>query len=1006
VTFNGISAGAASFWNAAFIGVTVPSGATTGNVVVTVGGLASNGAPFTVTAQPNISSISPTSGAAGVQVTVSGTGFGSAQGTGSVWLGSRYGTVMSWSDTQIVATVASNATSGYVQVQQGGAWSNAMPFNVSTATISSVTPSSGVPGTLVTISGSGFGAAQGNGQVWLGTANGAVQSWSDAQIVALVGAGSASGNARVLQNGVLSNPVPFTVNSLQLTSISPTSGPVGTAVTFTGAGFGASQGSGAVQLGSAAGQVVSWSDTQIVATVATGALTGIATVQQNGAWSGSFAFTVTGPDGSSMKLVPHLLNMVVGDTHTIQALNAAQQPVTGLTWTSSDPTVVSLSTDDPPVLTALAAGHVTITAGTASADVTVWAGELPVGTVLWSNPGDGSGVTKIVPAVPSPSGVADVFAFQNDGTVQAITSDGTTAWTADVSQAGTWWGTVPDFQGGLVLYNTYPGSSIGTSIVGLDGLTGQPKFTYTPQGGDLGFAGWVLSFTKLVVHPDGTILTFLGTHDGDGNGFSWVVGIDSTTGALKFSVPMPHAENSYGIIIAGDGYAYAPYATRDISNSGEGDNWSCSQFNHFRVLRIDTSGSYADIDVMDFPSRCTGDLPPPFEGIGMITNADQGVLLTWNTRDGSPDSGASYMATITGTGVSVTEQPVGTGIIDPVLQAQDGSYIGMVYTGPNALNLVAFDASGNVRWMVPGNYWPQIATADGGVIATDQDTGAAVTFDQNGNATGQLPSGGNGVPNWAGQLYAAGSSGVQLEAAWMSFGAGFASMAGGNPSGNGTSVEMVTLSEGFPLFSIWSKLGKALAGGPNPPCALGSNKVPLGGPANVTYEAFRGNELFFLKSPQASQCQQYLAKLPYSFAQIVAAVQNQVAWDGLYSNLSVYDAGTWTTDQQQWRTWKDFPKFPVCGQFWQGADWSGTVAWAQANPTSSNPQVHDVYFDTQAKPWKLLTPTTILHEALHNLSGLSDKDLYYKLTGEDLKSEHNTHPIDEKLDQNGCGGGQ
>ena len=58
---------------------------------------------------------------------------------------------------------------------------------------------------------------------------------------------------------------------------------------------------------------------------------------------------------------------------------------------------------------------------------------LPIGTVIWSNPGDGSGVQSIVPAVPSTSGVADVFAFQADGTVQAITSDGTVAWTADVS---------------------------------------------------------------------------------------------------------------------------------------------------------------------------------------------------------------------------------------------------------------------------------------------------------------------------------------------------------------------------------------------------------------------------------------------------------------------------------------------------------------------------------------------------------------------------------------------
>jgi hypothetical protein len=369
---------------------------------------------------------------------------------------------------------------------------------------------------MVNIAGSGFGAAQGNGQVWLGTALGVVQSWSDAQVVAAVATGSATGNASVLQNGVMSNAVPFTVNTLQLTSISPTSGAAGTSVTFTGAGFGDSQGSGGVWLGSTDGQVVSWSDTQIVATVATGALTGIARVRQNGVWSNAATFTVPGPDG--LQLEPVLINMVVGDTHSMQAVNAAGQRVTELTWTSSDPAVASLSTDDPPVLTAVAAGHVTITAGSASADVTVWAGELPVGTVLWSkawigsggaqtvpqapltaggaagvsgfprgrwgatprqagrrarpmqspNPADESDGNWIVPAVPSPSGVADVFGFHDYNTVEATTSDGKTAWTADVSQA---WLALPDFQGGLVMVTD-------DSIVGLDGMTGQPKFTY------------------------------------------------------------------------------------------------------------------------------------------------------------------------------------------------------------------------------------------------------------------------------------------------------------------------------------------------------------------------------------------------------------------------------------------------------------------------------------------------------------------------------------------------
>src|SRR5262249_51625536 len=156
---------------------------------------------------------------------------------------------------------------------------------------------------------------------------------------------------------------------------------------------------------------------------------------------------------------------------------------TGLTWTSSNPAIVSLSTDDPPVLTAVATGHVTITAGTGSADVTVYApdpvsGGLPMGTTVWSNPGDGSGILQIVRAVPSATGVADVFALQNDGTVQAITSDGLTAWTADASGALNGYGSViPDFQGGLVLVNVQGGA--GYSIVKLDGITGQPVSTYT-----------------------------------------------------------------------------------------------------------------------------------------------------------------------------------------------------------------------------------------------------------------------------------------------------------------------------------------------------------------------------------------------------------------------------------------------------------------------------------------------------------------------------------------------
>jgi hypothetical protein len=756
-------------------------------------------AVFTIT-PPAITTTSPTSGGAGTQVTVSGSNFGSTQGTGAVWLGTTLGTVVSWSNTQIVATVAPGSTTGVAQVQQGGGWSNSVQFTVNTATISGVTPVSGLPGTQVTIAGSGFGANQGNGQVWLGTTNGVVQSWSDTQIVATVSTGSATGKAQVLQNGVWSNTKPFSVNSLQITSISPASGAPGTSVTITGAGFGAAQGTGTVQLGSINGVVISWSDTQVMASVATGSLTGIASIQQNGVTSNAKAFTVPSSGGTAVTLVPNVLNMAVGDTHTIQALGSTGQSVTGLTWTSSNPSIVSLSTTDPPILTALAVGHVTITAGTASADVTVSA-TLPLGTVLWSNPGDGSGVTKIIPAVPSATGVADVFALQNDNTIAAITSDGTTAWTYSATPAD-FLTVVPDFQGGLIVYDSGSG---GASIKKLDGITGQPYPAYS--GTNLGLP---------VVHTDGTIFAVQGTS---------VIGIDPTTGSQKFSVPIsiPGPAMNPNNCPANGGTTYSTYAF-DIQTSsgsgyatnlmvaGDGNAYLAFGYNefvlncrlsatHLRLLQVSSSGSSNVLTILD---------TPPYDGhgnatlicettnftLGMITNADTGLALSWSlwfeAGEGCTPGPLYGMATTTGSSVSVVPGPSLPGqttfggpelTVVPVLQAQDGSFVGTVSVpGPpptySQTNMVAFDATGNVRWVV-ANETPQIATADGGVLGQ-----SGTTYDQNGNATGQVSI---ATQSWSGLEYTSANSISQVFLPPIPPDiASFWSQAGGNPSGSGT----------------------------------------------------------------------------------------------------------------------------------------------------------------------------------------------------------------------------
>ena len=97
--------------------------------------------------------------------------------------------------------------------------------------------------------------------------------------------------------------------------------------------------------------------------------------------------------------------------------------------------------------------------------------------------------------------------------------------------------------------------------------------------------------------------------------------------------------------------------------------------------------------------------------------------------------------------------------LNPVLQPQDGSFVGTVQVWYDAdmnpqTDMVAFDQTGSVRWMVPGNYQPQIATADGGVIATDP-SGVAITFDQYGSATGVLA--GSPTQSWTGSTYQLGS---------------------------------------------------------------------------------------------------------------------------------------------------------------------------------------------------------------------------------------------------------
>src|SRR5262249_30683094 len=128
-----------------------------------------------------------------------------------------------------------------------------------------------------------------------------------------------------------------------------------------------------------------------------------------------------------------------------------------------------------------------------------------------------------------------LFAVNQDGSVQAITSDGTIAWTT--TPPAPEWGThrfIPDFQGGLVVY-----SGDGASIFQLNGATGAvaPAFTTAYQ------EARNIRLGAPATHSDGTVFTIdYACHDScrnqDAVDGAWVVGIDPSDGTGKFRAPL------------------------------------------------------------------------------------------------------------------------------------------------------------------------------------------------------------------------------------------------------------------------------------------------------------------------------------------------------------------------------------------------------------------------------------------------------------------------------------
>jgi hypothetical protein len=247
-------------------------------------------------AVPTITKVSPNLGptAGGTKVTITGTGFTAGA---AVAFGSTAATSVTFvSATQLTAVAPAHAA-GTIDVAvttSAGTTAHVLGdlFAYGAPTVTSFTPTSGITGSSVTITGTGFVTGV---KVKFGSLASSAKLISGTQLKATVPSGAVQSAISVSDKlGTGTSSGQFTP-TLSITGFSPPNGPVGTVVTINGVGF---TSTATVKFsGVAASSVMHISSTQLQATVPAGATTGTITVTNTtapkGAVRSATKFTVT-----------------------------------------------------------------------------------------------------------------------------------------------------------------------------------------------------------------------------------------------------------------------------------------------------------------------------------------------------------------------------------------------------------------------------------------------------------------------------------------------------------------------------------------------------------------------------------------------------------------------------------------------------------------------------------------------------------------------------------------
>jgi hypothetical protein len=358
---------------------------------------------------PTITSFTPTSGSSGTSVVITGKAFDDASSV--QFNGSDASSFTVNSSTKITATVPDQASTGPISVTTpGGTGTSSSTFAVkgASATITSIAPTSGVVGDDIAINGTNFNTATAvkfNATAADFTVN------SSTKITATVPLGATTGKITVTNaGGTATSGSTFTVKS-SISSFSPSSGPIGTAVILRGTGF-----TGATSVKFTSNKTATFkvvSDTQITTTVPNGATSGTITVATPGG-------TLTSADTFTVAAAPPP-PPVVGSFSPQQGAVGTLVTITGSNFTGANS--VTFNTTSTSAITVKSDTQITVNVPSGAT----------TGPVSVTTPLGGTGTSSTPFTVTGSTRIKDIT-FENGSITDLMTGFDTKTGTVNISK--------------------------------------------------------------------------------------------------------------------------------------------------------------------------------------------------------------------------------------------------------------------------------------------------------------------------------------------------------------------------------------------------------------------------------------------------------------------------------------------------------------------------------------------------------------------------------------------